>query len=162
MNDNITPNLLRETVNKRAGFNGYNRYLKSLPVWELMWKAASTIESQQKEIDRLTAEIAESQKRVLKVGELPDNLFSYNELIALWYDKPCDKYGSYLLWRGMAWDIPDEYRDLHLIKIKGIMPEHIDEADTINLLVTPYIVPASGVQDEKGAKNGQTDSEMWK
>lgn len=74
-----------------------------------------------------------------KVGTLPDNLFSHNSLIALWYDKPDDKGYSHLLWRGMAWDIPEEYKELRLIEIMGIIPESIDKADAINLLVTPYI-----------------------
>ncbi|MDO5765628.1 MAG: hypothetical protein Q4P84_08025, partial [Elusimicrobiales bacterium] len=51
-----------------------------------------------------------------KVGSAVDKLFFHNEVIALWYDKPNDKDHSYLLWRGEAWRIPDEYKDQRILK----------------------------------------------
>lgn len=77
------------------------------------------------------------------VGDTVDRLFSHNEVIALWYDKPDDKDYSYLLWRGMAWEIPEEYRNLAFLRIKGIVPETIDKADTINIQVPPYVIPCA-------------------
>ena len=35
----------------------------------------------------------------------------------------------------MAWAIPDRYHDMKIIKIFGCIPESIDKADTINLLI---------------------------
>ena len=76
-----------------------------------------------------------------KVGEAVDKLFSHNEVVALWYDKPSDKNHSYLLWRGMAHQIPKEYKENRILKFKGIIPERFSESDTINLLITPYVIP---------------------
>ena len=74
-----------------------------------------------------------------KMGEAIDVLFSHNEIIALWYDKPNDTQHSFLLWRGEAWNIPEEFKDQRIIKIFGLVPESVMDADTINLRVTPYI-----------------------
>ena len=78
-----------------------------------------------------------------KVVDAIDNLFSHNEIIALWNDKPSDRDHSYLLWRGEAWRLPEKYKDQRILKIKGIIAENISESDTINLQVTPYIVPCA-------------------
>jgi hypothetical protein len=77
-----------------------------------------------------------------KVGDTVDKLFSHNEIIALWYDKPNDRDGSYFLWRGEAWRLPENYKPLRLLRFFGTVPERISEADTINILVTPYVKPA--------------------
>lgn len=93
---------------------------------------------------------AEADKRLVvlpcKVGYSVDKLFSHNEVIALWYDKPGDKDHSYLLWRGEAWRLPDKYKDQRILKFKGIIPERISEADTLNLQVTPYILTREEAQ----------------
>lgn len=83
-----------------------------------------------------------------KVGEAIDKLFSHNEFIALWYDKLNDKDHSYLLWKGMAHQLPKEYGEQRILKFKGIIPERFSEADTINLLVTPYIIPCEEAEQK--------------
>ena len=85
---------------------------------------------------------AVDEQDTMQIGNAVDTLFSHNEIIALWHEKPEVKHRSYLLWRGMAWNIPKEYKSLRLIKFFGTVPEKISEADTINILVTPYITPA--------------------
>lgn len=96
-----------------------------------------------------------------KVSDAIDTMFSHNEIIALWYDRPKDGDHSYLLWRGEAWRLPKKYKDQRILRFKGIIPEKISEADTINLLVTPYISPAyeeaeAGLEAQKGAEH-ETD-----
>lgn len=71
----------------------------------------------------------------LTVGAAIDKLFSHNEMIALWHDNAEDKDHSYLLWRGEAWKLPKMYENLPVIRFKGIIPESITRADTINILV---------------------------
>lgn len=90
-----------------------------------------------------------------KVGDTIDKLFSHNEFIALWYDEPSDKDHSYLLWKGMAHQLPKKYKNQRILRFKGIIPERFIEADTINLLVTPYIVPC----EEAEAKLKELESE---
>ena len=78
-----------------------------------------------------------------RVEDAVDRLFSHNEIIALWYEKPDDRDHSHLLWRGMAWAVPKEYQGQRILKFEGILPECFSEADTINLLVTPYVTPCA-------------------
>ncbi len=72
----------------------------------------------------------------MKVKEAIDTLFSHNEEISLWYDKQNEEgHYSSRLWKGIAWVLPDKYKGLQMLRIFGTIPEHISEADTINLLV---------------------------
>lgn len=65
-----------------------------------------------------------------------DTMFSHNEIIALWYESKTDDRGYRLIYRGEAWATPDEYLCLEMIKFFGCIPEHIYEADVINILVS--------------------------
>lgn len=67
------------------------------------------------------------------ITKATDLLFSHNELIALWYGSSSE--GHICIWRGEAWALPDEYKDLYIQKIVGIVPREIWEGDTINLEV---------------------------
>lgn len=69
-----------------------------------------------------------------KVGDLPDRIFSHNAIISIWVDVPEEHYAQ-RLWRGMAWDIPEEYKEMPFKEIFGSIPESLCEADTINVLV---------------------------
>ena len=69
-----------------------------------------------------------------KAGDLPDKLFSHNSIIAIWVEIP-KEHCSQRLWRGMAWDIPEKYKEMPFKRIFGSIPESIYEADTINILV---------------------------
>lgn len=69
-----------------------------------------------------------------KVADLPDRIFSHNSIIAIWVEIP-EEHCSQRLWRGMAWDIPEKYREMQFKRIFGNIPESIYEADTINVLV---------------------------
>ena len=75
-----------------------------------------------------------------KVKDLIDTIISHNEIVAIW-ERRKNKEGRYhaLLWKGMAWDIPEEYLDRTFLKIFGIVPESIAEADTVNISVTPVL-----------------------
>lgn len=56
-----------------------------------------------------------------------------NQIIALWF--PCKKEDHELerIWKGMSWDIPEEYKKMQIKRIFGIIPEHISESDIINI-----------------------------
>lgn len=77
----------------------------------------------------------------LTVGDMVDKWFSHNETVAIWHDIKGENC-HYLLWEGMAWDMPNEFKKLSFIKFFGTIPESIMDADTINIEVTPYIKPA--------------------
>ena len=64
-----------------------------------------------------------------------DCLYSHNEIVALWYQPISDIRSYKMFYYGMAWAIPDRYHDMEIIKIFGCIPESIDKADTINLLI---------------------------
>lgn len=72
-----------------------------------------------------------------KVEMLVDTIISHNEIVALWCEIQSKENGRYseLLWRGMAWDIPEEYKKLAVVRLFGTIPESIWQADTINILV---------------------------
>ena len=75
-----------------------------------------------------------------KVKDLKDTIISHNEIVGIW-ERRKNKEGRYhaLLWKGMAWDIPEEYLDRTFLNIFGIVPESITEADTVNISVTPIL-----------------------
>ena len=77
----------------------------------------------------------------LTVGDMVDKWFSHNETVAIWHDKKGENCHC-LLWKGMGWDIPNEFKKLCFIKFFGTIPESIMDADTINIEVAPYIKPA--------------------
>lgn len=70
-----------------------------------------------------------------KLHETVDKFFSHNEVVALWKKEKDEISYHKLLWRGMAWDIPKEYKTCRFVKIFGTIPESIAEADTINIEV---------------------------
>lgn len=76
-----------------------------------------------------------------KVKDLIDTIISHNEIVGIW-ERRKNKEGRYhaLLWKGMAWDIPEEYLDRTFLKIFGTVPESITEADTVNIAVTPILI----------------------
>ena len=78
-----------------------------------------------------------------KVKDLIDTIISHNEVVGIW-ERRKNKEGRYhaLLWKGMAWDIPEEYLDRTFLKIFGTVPESIAEADTVNISVTPVLKSA--------------------
>lgn len=75
-----------------------------------------------------------------KVKDLIDKVIGHNEIVAIW-ERRKGKEGRYsvLLWRGMAWEIPDEYLARTFLKIFGTVPYSITEADTVNIAVTPIL-----------------------
>ena len=75
-----------------------------------------------------------------KVKDLIDAIISHNEIVGIW-ERRKSKEGRYsvLLWRGMAWDIPEEYLDRTFLKIFGTIPEKISLSDTVNIAVTPIL-----------------------
>ncbi|HJI48776.1 MAG TPA: hypothetical protein OIL97_04410 [Oscillospiraceae bacterium] len=76
-----------------------------------------------------------------KVKDLIDTIICHNEIIGIW-ERRKNKEGRYsvLLWRGMAWDIPEEYLDRTFLKIFGTVPKSITEADTVNIAITPILI----------------------
>lgn len=74
-------------------------------------------------------------KNNIQVIDAVDNLFSHNEVIALWVEDFENTGGHKLIWKGMAWALPDEFKHYILNKFLGIIPESISEADTLNIEV---------------------------
>lgn len=68
-----------------------------------------------------------------KLDEAIDVLFSHNSVIALWYS-PANE-GTVRLWRGEAWALPDEYRNLLIMEFFGAVADTVLESDTINMMV---------------------------
>lgn len=90
----------------------------------------------------------------LTVGDMIDKWFSHNETVAIWHDKKGENC-HYLLWKGMGWDIPNEFKELSFIKFFGTVPESIMDADTINVEVAPYIKPACEQKLKELRENGK-------
>lgn len=67
------------------------------------------------------------------VKDLIDNIISHNEVVSVW--KPLSKQSSEEIWHGMAHAIPSHVANLTFKRIFGTIPEHITQADTINILV---------------------------
>lgn len=69
----------------------------------------------------------------MKLKNAVDKLFSHNETIALWYET--DKGFKVLLWRGDAWGLPKKHEKLRIARFFGTIPQTINYADTINILI---------------------------
>ena len=69
----------------------------------------------------------------MKLSEAIDVIFSHNEIIAVW--ERINEQEHEMKWRGMAWELPDKYKNIIDWKIFGIVPETINKADTINIKV---------------------------
>jgi len=69
----------------------------------------------------------------MKLSKAIDVIFSHNEIIAVW--EKINEREHEMKWRGMAWDLPEKYKNIKNWKIFGVIPESIDEADTINIKV---------------------------
>lgn len=88
-------------------------------------------------IDKLAEyEEAEEQGLLLrlpcKLGDIIDKIISHNETVTLMFEtEVCSFRGLQHFWHGMAWNIPKEYLELPFVKIHGVVPDKITEADTI-------------------------------
>ena len=69
------------------------------------------------------------------VKDIVDNIISHNEIVAIWCVDIDENLYHRCLWRGMAWQIPEEYGNMTFSKIFGCIPESIMQADTINIEV---------------------------
>ena len=69
----------------------------------------------------------------MKLSKAIDVIFSHNEIIAIWEKINEQEYE--MKWRGMGWELPDKYKNIANWQIFGVIPESIDEADTINIRV---------------------------
>ncbi len=96
----------------------------------------------------------------IEIGTLLEQLIDRNERIAIWY-KTDEKSGyNYTLWKGMAWDFPEEMKHLRVDKIFGSVPQSIVDADIINIRVsipanlTQYFISVAERHDaQKPSKN---------
>lgn len=66
------------------------------------------------------------------VKDLIDNIISHNEVVSIW--KPLSTQSSEEIWHGMAHAMPVHIANLTFKRIFGTIPEHITQADTINIL----------------------------
>ena len=77
----------------------------------------------------------------MKIKKALNKLFSHNEIIALWCET--NKGFKVLLWRGEAWKLSEEYKNLRISRIFGTIPETITQADTINILIKAKPIPVA-------------------
>lgn len=67
-----------------------------------------------------------------RLGDIIDRIISHNEIVTLMFEtEVCSFRGLQHFWHGMAWNIPKEYLELPFVKIHGVVPDKITEADTI-------------------------------
>lgn len=67
-----------------------------------------------------------------KLGDIIDKIISHNETVTLMFEtEVCSFRGLQHFWHGAAWNIPKEYLELPFVKIHGVVPDKITEADTI-------------------------------
>lgn len=85
-----------------------------------------------------------------KVKNLIDRVIGHNEIVAIW-ERRKNKEGRYhiLLWRGMAWNIPEEYLNRTFLKIFGTVPESISNADSVNIAVTSILKDTEKALEER-------------
>lgn len=81
-------------------------------------------------------EEAEEQGLILRLpcrlGDIVDRIISHNETVTLMFETEIGSFrGLQHFWHGMAWNIPKEYLELPFVKIHGVVPDKITEADTI-------------------------------
>ena len=80
--------------------------------------------------------IAEEQGLLLRLpcrlGDIIDRIISHNETVTLMFETEVSSFrGLQHFWHGAAWNIPKEYLELPFVKIHGVVPDKITEADTI-------------------------------
>ena len=67
-----------------------------------------------------------------RLGDIIDRIISHNEIVTLMFETEIGSFrGLQHFWHGMAWNIPKEYLELPFVKIHGVVPDKITEADTI-------------------------------
>ena len=81
-------------------------------------------------------EDAEEQGLLLRLpcrlGDIIDRIISHNETVTLMFETEVSSFrGLQHFWHGAAWNIPKEYLELPFVKIHGVVPDKITEADTI-------------------------------
>lgn len=81
-------------------------------------------------------EDAEEQGLLLRLpcrlGDIIDRIISHNENVTLMFETEVSSFrGLQHFWHGAAWNIPKEYLELPFVKIHGVVPDKITEADTI-------------------------------
>lgn len=69
----------------------------------------------------------------MKLVDAIDNVFSHNEVLSIWMK--VDEHDSTLMWGGMAWDLPEQYKLVDKWRIFGLIPDSIMYADAINIRI---------------------------
>ena len=71
-----------------------------------------------------------------KVADLIDVIISHNERVGIWVEyRNGDESGCALLWKGMAHELPRQHLNSRFVRIFGLIPETIMDADIINIIV---------------------------
>jgi hypothetical protein len=66
-----------------------------------------------------------------------DNIFSHNEIIAILEEE--DEHHDVLVWHGMAWQLPEEYKNIEKWQIVGVIADKITESDRINININDAV-----------------------
>ena len=73
----------------------------------------------------------------MRLIDAVDAIFSHNEMIAIWEKE--DKHHNVLVWRGMAWQLPEEYENVDRWQIVGVMADKITESDQLNININDAV-----------------------
>lgn len=82
----------------------------------------------------------------MKLEEAIDVIFSHNEVVAIW-----DKYDDFhdiCVWHGMAWDLPDKYKNVDRWQIFGAIVDKYTDSDRINIKINDAV--SRGIKPLKG------------
>ena len=101
---------------------------------------------------------AEEQGLILRLpcrlGDIIDRIISHNETVTLMFETEIGSFrGLQHFWHGMAWNIPKEYLELPFVKIYGVVPDKITEADTIWIEVRKEAEQALARMEDNNGKH---------
>lgn len=109
-------------------------------------------------IDKLADyEDAEEKEMLIRLpcrlGDIIDKIISHNENVTLMFETEVSSFRCLQhFWHGMAWNIPKEYLELPFVKIHGVVPDKITEADTIWIEVRKEAEQALAILEKENGK----------
>lgn len=69
----------------------------------------------------------------IELNDAVGTIFSQNEIIALYQQDVSQPGTSVEIWRGMAWELPEEYKSCTNWRIFGSIRDSIDDSDIIEI-----------------------------
>ena len=129
--------MVRLTQSTKDGIVGNNNGVENFPLYSLYDETHLDHGLIEQCFNKLCDyEEAEEQGLLLRLpcrlGDIIDRIISHNETVTLMFETEVSSFrGLQHFWHGAAWNIPKEYLELPFVKIHGVVPDKITEADTI-------------------------------